>query len=150
MDRPTPGPPLLAESEYCATAAPTVAEYARASALGLLASLGGGGIWYGTVLVTGRLWGILAVGMGLLCGLAVHYGATRHRSVALGVMAAGYSAVGLGLGYLLLFYPHLLAGLIETHPPMGRLRWFDLLFASAALFLAYRTAGPVRRTGGPF
>jgi hypothetical protein len=143
--RETPGPPLLAEPEYCATAAPTASEYLRAAGAGFLAAVTGGLLLFLAAVATNRLWGILAVAIGLACGLAVHRGASRLRSVGLGVLAAICTAAGLGFGYLLLFHPQLLTLLTGAWPVTGALRWFDLLFNGAALFIAYRTAGPVRR-----
>lgn len=145
MNRESPGPPLLMDPEYCPQSDPTAAEYAHAAAMGLLAALGGSAVWFLMVLATGRLWGILSMGMGLLCGWTVHQAAARHRSVGTGVLASAYTALGLGLGHWLLFNPNLLARLVQAPAAVEALRWFDLLFGLGALFIAYRTAGPIRR-----
>ena len=141
----TPGPPLLAEPEFCATAAPSPGQYLQATLLGAGTSVGSGLLWFFIVLVTGRFWGILAIAVGLACGLGVHRGASRHRSILLGVLAGAYTAFGLGLGYFLLFHPELFSGWLSVKPTPSPVRWFDLLFAGASILLAYRMAGPQRK-----
>lgn len=145
MRRDTPGPPLLAEPEFCSTAAPSPGGYARASLFGLLASLGGGMLWFMVMHATGRLWGIMGVGLGVGCGLAVHQGAYRLRSKWTGVIGVVCTALGLSLRYYLLVRPDTLSRWVSSRPELSHLPWLDLLFTILALGASYRTAGPIRR-----
>lgn len=140
MRRDTPGPPLMAEPEYCATAAPSLGGYARGILFGLLTGTGGGAIWFVLVDKTRPQWGLVALGLGLACGHAVHHGAHRLRSKGTGVIASVCTLLGLLFGYYLAFK----AGAPSPEAPPILRASLDLLFILAALIAAYRSAGPKR------
>ncbi len=135
-NRLDPGPPLTAGEEYCATESPSGTEYAKASLVALLLAATGAGVCFGVALATHRLWGVMVVVVGVMIGLAVHHAAGRHRSGALGGIAAGATMIASLAGYSLLWLPF-------VSPTVDRsLSWVHLVMIGLGLFIAFLMAGP--------
>jgi hypothetical protein len=119
FDRVDPGPAVVAEcracrgplgtsfylagvQKICKTCAEGVRNFLpqgnptgrvlKASLLGLLAALAGGMAWAFITYKSGSIWGIVAIGMGYLVGIAVRKGA--------GTGGRGYQALAIVLTYL--------------------------------------------------
>lgn len=99
-------PPLVSE-QYRAGAGghdargPADGNATLAMAVGLIAALAAGGAWALIVLTTGYEIGWVAWGVGLAVGLAMSR-FTAERSAGLAASAAGFAAVGLLVGKLLI------------------------------------------------
>ncbi len=134
-----PGPPMLIQPEYCATDAPTRSEYVRASATAAAAVVVGAVGWLGTALITQRIWGVVIVALGIMIGFAVHWAAGRHRSLYMGLMAAGATLLGPVIGYALLWLPFI-------SPRLDRsVRWSHFVMLAVGSLIAYLLAG--KRSG---
>ena len=66
-----------------------------AVALGIVAGLVAGVVWYGVVVVTGYEIGYLGIGAGYLVGQAVYWGAGRKRGSSLQFLSAGMTLLTL-------------------------------------------------------
>lgn len=122
---------------------------------GALAAVVSAAIWAAITFVTDFQVGLMAIGVGLVVGLAVRFfGGTR--SVAFGVLAALLALLGVFVGNLLFF-----TGAIAREESLGFLEVFgvlvanpdlvvevfaatfeliDVLFYGLALYIAFRTA----------
>lgn len=136
-----PGPPLTPADEFCACEPPSTMEYVKAAAIATLAVIGGAGGWFAVALVARRLLAFPSVLIGAVAGWAIHQVAGRHRSVALGAMAAAATVFAATFGYSLLWMPF-------VHQPAGSwgLSGYDFLMAGVGGFVAYRLAGPRGRS----
>jgi hypothetical protein len=133
--KPNPGPPLAPEEEFCACQLPSGLEYLKASGVTLLLLLVGAGAVFGTALLSGRTWSFLNPLLGLVLGLAVNWAAGHHRSVWLGLIAAGGTGLATGVGYLAL--------LGWQHGPISwGLPWSHVVMIAVGGLVAYRLAGP--------
>src|SRR5579862_2563956 len=65
----------------------------KATLLGLLAALVGGGLWAAIIIQTNYMLGIIAIGMGYLVGIAVRKGSEARGG-------RGYQFLGMGLVYV--------------------------------------------------
>ena len=138
MNRPLdPGPPLTPAEEFCESDAPSSGEYVRAIGAALAVLAVGAGAWVGIGLLTHRQWGFTAVFLGVAAGWLVHRAAGRHRSRAIGVVAAVSAVLAAATGYGLLWLPQLAPIAVDRH-----LSWYHLLMAGVGGFVAYRLAGP--------
>ncbi len=142
-DQRNPGPPLLPEDEFCACQAPSTREYVRAAATGLGSLLAGAGAWLLVTLLMQRVSGAAFVLIGWGIGWAVHRAAGRHRSPALGFVAAGSSLFASLLGFALLWLPAM-----GRVPLSRRLTWYELVMIALGALVAYGQAAPRKRSGG--
>lgn len=131
-----PGPPLKAGTEYCPCEPPSPAAYAKALGAALLAILAGSAGWLVIGIVTGRLYSVTAVLIGLLAGWLVHIAAGRLRSIGLGIIAAAASILASGTGYALLWLPFL-----GKLPIDRQVSWYHLLMVAIGGAVAYSMAG---------
>ena len=136
-DRPNPGPPLVAEDEFCACQPPTTKEYLKASGASLLVILAGAGAWLGLVLLLQRIPGLAGVLSGPVAGWAVHRAAGRHRSLGLGILAAASSVLVSVVGFALLWLP--IFARLKLPRQLG---WYDLIMIALGALAAYSLAGP--------
>ncbi|MFZ5825242.1 MAG: hypothetical protein ACOY94_13080 [Bacillota bacterium] len=136
-DRPNPGPPLVAEDEFCACQPPTAKEYLKASGASLLVILAGASAWLGLVLLLQRIPGLAGVLTGPVAGWAIHRAAGRHRSLALGILAAASSVLVSVVGFALLWLP-----LFSRLKLPRQLGWYDLVMITLGALAAYSLAGP--------
>ncbi|MFZ5816132.1 MAG: hypothetical protein ACOY93_12605 [Bacillota bacterium] len=141
-DRPNPGPPLTVEKEFCACEAPSAVEYLKAGAACLIAGLAGAVAWLGLVLLLQRISGIAAVLIALGAGWAVHRAAGRHRSLALGLLAAASSLLASLGGFGLLWLPA-----FARLPLPRQLDWYQLSMIGLGALVAFSLAGPRGRSG---
>ena len=74
------GPPLPVESGDI--------NYAMAAVAGVVAAAAGAGVWYGIVVATDTMLGIVAIGVGFLVGKAVWFGAGKQGAAGLQIMGA--------------------------------------------------------------
>lgn len=136
-DRPNPGPPLIAQDEFCACQPPTAKEYLKASAAALLIIVAGAGAWLGLVLLLQRISSLAGVLIALAAGWVIHRAAGRHRSLALGILAAACSVLAPLLGFTLLWLP------IFSRLKLPRqLHWYHLIMLALGALAAYGVAGP--------
>jgi MFS family permease len=132
-----PGPPLTAAEEFCACEAPSTREYVRAVGAAFLVFLAGGLGWLGLAMVLQRLLVIPDVVIGVTAGWVVHQAGGRHRSRALGLLAAAAAMLAPAAGYSALWMPFV------RQPSAGwRLNGWDFLMAGVGAFVAYLLAGP--------
>lgn len=131
-----PGPPLLAEEEFCPYAAPTRGEILRAILVGALMVLTGSVAQLAAALITQRVWGLVTVGVGIITGFAVHEAAGRHRSVLVGAVAAGSTLGASLIGYGFYWIPLLPRTVDRT------VTLYHLIMLGLGLFIAYLLSGP--------
>lgn len=135
-NRLDPGPPLTAGDEFFACAAPTTAEYVKASLVAFLLAAFGAGTSLLVTIATHRVIGVVLVAVGVVIGLAVHRAAGRHRSSAMGAIAAGATMLAASMGYGLLWLPF-------VSPELSRsLSLVNLATIGLGLFIAFLLAGP--------
>lgn len=132
-----PGPPLTAADEFCACEAPGTGAYVKAAGTAVVISMIGAGAWGGLAVTFGKVLAVPTVLIALAAGWSVQAAAGRHRSIALGIIAAVATLAAAAAGYLLLQLP-------AVHPPAGgwHLNLYDFIMAGVATFLAFRVAGP--------
>lgn len=140
-----PGPPLLAEDEFCPCQPPGAAQYLKAAAAAVAAALAGGPLWVAASLSTRELRGFPLILIGLGAGWLIHMAAGRLRSVWLGALAVVATLGAAATGYALLWLPLLDPRLIDRN-----LSWYHLAMAGLAAFVAYRMSGPAARTAARF
>lgn len=136
-NRRDPGPPLVAEEEFCASQPPGASEYIKASGAALAALLGGAVIWVGLVLLVQQVSGFTALLVALGTGWLVHRAAGRHRSVGLGIIAAVSSVLAVLLGFALLWLP-----LFDRMKLPRQLDWYQVSMLVLGAVAAYHLAGP--------
>lgn len=141
-DRPNPGPPLIVQDEFCACQPPTAKEYLKASGAALLIILAGAGAWLGLVLLLQRISSLAGVLIALSAGWAIHRAAGRHRSLALGLLAAASSVLAPLAGFALLWLP----GFSRLKVPR-QLDWYHLIMLALSALAAYSMTGPRDRRG---
>ena len=74
------GPPLPVESGDI--------NYGMAAVAGAVAAAAGAGVWYGIVVATDTMLGIVAIGVGFLVGKAVWFGAGKRGAAGLQIIGA--------------------------------------------------------------
>jgi hypothetical protein len=75
----------------------------KAVLLGLLAALVGGGIWALVIVKTDSMWGIVAVGMGYLVGIAVRKGSEGRGGRPYQYVAMALAYLSIATGYMGVF-----------------------------------------------
>lgn len=136
-DRPlNPGPPLVADPEYCASEPPSDLDFVRALLIGGLGSLVATAGYFAVVVISGQLWSVIPVIAGAGLGLLVNRAANGHRSLSLGLIAAGLTLLASLLGYGLLWLP-----MVADYIPRS-IAWYHPVTLAIGIFLAYRSAGP--------
>ncbi len=65
--------------------------------LGILGAALGGAIWFGSVVLTEKMYAALALLVGMLAGGGVYLGSGRRRSILLGLLAAVLTLIALAL-----------------------------------------------------
>lgn len=136
-DRSNPGPPLIAQEEFCACQPPTIREYLRAAAASALIVLAGAGVWIGLVLLLHRISGVTGLLIAVCAGWLIHRAAGRHRSLSLGILAATSSVLACLVGFALLWLP-IFSRLILPR----QLAWYHLIMFAMGALVAYGMAGP--------
>lgn len=136
-DRRDPGPPLIAEEEFCACQPPSTMEYVKGSSAALLALVAGAVVWLGLVLLLQRISGLAAVLIALGTGWLVHRAAGRHRSAGLGIVAGAASVLASLLGFALLWLPY-----FDRWNLPRQLDWYQLSMIGLGALVAYGLAGP--------
>jgi hypothetical protein len=125
--------------------------------VGLLGAIVGGIIWYYVTILTGWRIGFAAIGVGLLVGNGVVYGAGQKRAWKLQLIAMILALLGLLIGkYLIMQHYYSEAGW-EGWMPLGLFfrTYFDslssgfngildLFFMALAMWYAYRVPSPWR------
>lgn len=139
-DRSNPGPPLVAEEEFCACQPPSAAEYLKASVTAVAVLLAGAGLWLGTVLLFQRISGMASVLIALGAGWAVHRAAGRHRSLLMGILAAAGGVLAPLLGFAMLWMP-----LFRDWKLPRQLDWYQLAMIGLGALVAFGVAGPRER-----
>jgi hypothetical protein len=85
----------------------------------------------------GKVLAFPGVLIALAAGWAIQAAAGRHRTIALGIIAAVATLVAAAAGYLLLHLPAV------NRPAAGwHLNGYDFIMAGVAAFVAFRLAGP--------
>lgn len=139
-DRRNPGPPLTAEEEFCACQPPTTGEYVRAFGAAFLLLIAGAGLWLGLVLLFQRISAASAVPIAAGVGWAIHRAAGRHRSLALGILAAVSAILATLAGFALLWLPA-----FARLPLARQLDWYHLAMLGLGALFAFSLAGPRER-----
>jgi hypothetical protein len=135
----------------------SIAAVQGAIIVGLLGAIIGGVIWYYVTILTGWRIGFAAIGVGLLVGNGVVYGAGQKRAWKLQLIALVLALLGLVIGkYLLMQHYYSEAGW-EGWMPLGLFfrTYFDsltsgfngildLFFMALAMWYAYRVPSPWR------
>jgi hypothetical protein len=129
---------LTPGDEFCKCEPPTGWENIKAVAAALGTAAVGAAAQFGVTLATGRVWDISTIAIGGLVGWLVHQAAGRHRSVLIGAVAAGATALACGAGYGLLWLPSLHRAAVAQ-----AVGWFYLPMVALGGFVAYRLAGPI-------
>lgn len=132
-----PGPPLIAEEEFCPCEPPGTAAYVWASGAALVALLGGAAAWLGLVLLLRTISGFTALLIAVGTGWLVHRAAGRHRSRALGIMAAAASLLAVLAGFAMLWLP-----LFAPMELPRQLDWYQIGMLVLGALVAYHWAGP--------
>lgn len=139
-DQSNPGPPLVAEDEFCACQPPSTAEYLKASAAAVAVLLVGAGLWLGVVLLFQRISGMSSVLIALGAGWVVHRAAGRHRSVVMGILAAASGVLAPLLGFVMLWMPF-----FSNWKLPRQLDWYQLAMIGLGALVAFGVAGPRER-----
>ena len=83
---------------------------------GLLASLEGGLLWAGLIIVTGYEFGYVAWGLGILSGYSVVLLANENKGIQFQVIAVTFSILGIFIGkYISYYYQYLSNAMMEGH-----------------------------------
>lgn len=136
-DPRSPGPPLVVEKEFCASEPPTTAENLRAGGAALVALVAGAVLWLGLVLLLQKISSLTPLLIAVGAGQLVHRAAGRHRSVALGILAAASSLLAVLGGFALLWLPF-----FERLKFPRQLDWYQIAIMVLGALVAYHLAGP--------
>lgn len=137
---PDPGPPPRAEEEFCACQPPSTAEYIRASAAASAWIVLGGGLWLGLTLLLQQTSALTSMLIALSPGWIIHWAAGRHRSLALGILAAVAGAGACLAGFGLLWLPAL-----GRLPIPRQLDWYHLSLLGLGLLAGFGKVAPKNR-----
>ena len=111
----------ITNSIYDEVAALVQKEQFKSSALvpgaigGLIGALIGGGVWAGIAVLTDYEIGIIAWGIGALCGFGTTMLAQNRKGVPLQVVAVLTSVVGIVLGKYFTFYSYFKDAMVEEY-----------------------------------